>query len=131
METLRALLIKSYEEGGVTPGERQLLDEALASNEELRQEQKELEALHEMLADYTPVFKPGFAGRVLETVSRASASPDDNLYFLFKRFALTGVAAIIALLISVYLTDGNFSFNALLGLSDLSKDNLLLALSTF
>ncbi len=131
METLRALLIKSYEEGGLTPEEQHLLDGALADHEELRQEQTELEALHKMLANYTPAFKPGFAGRVLETVSQATASSDDNLYFLFKRFALTGVAAIIALLISVYFTDGNFSFDALLGLSDLSKDNLLLALSTF
>jgi len=130
METLRELLIKSYEEGGVTPEEQHLLDKALASNKELRQEQKELEALHEMLADYSPAFKPGFSDRVLEAVSNVPAT-DNNLYFLFKRFALTGVAAIIALLISVYLTDGNVSFDALLGLSDLSKNNLLLALSTF
>jgi len=130
METLRELLIKSYEEGGITSEERYLLDEVLAGNKELRQEQKELEALHEMLADYSPAFKPGFSERVLETALRLPAL-DNNLYFLFKRFALTGVAAIIALLISVYLTDGNFSFNALLGLSYLSKDNLLLALSTF
>ena len=130
MEALWELLIKSYEEEGLTPKERHLLEEALATNAQLRQEQKELEALHEMLANYTPGFKPGFSNRVLETALNVPAV-DGNLYFLFKRLALTGVAAIIALLISVYLTDGNVSFDALLGLSDLSKDNLLLALSTF
>ncbi|RLD88902.1 MAG: hypothetical protein DRJ09_07490 [Bacteroidetes bacterium] len=130
METLKELLIKSYEEGVLTPEEQRLLEEALATNEAFRQEQKELEALHNMLADYTPGFKPGFADRVLETALNITAA-NGNMYFLFKRFALTGVAAIIALLISVYLTDGNVSFDALLGLSDLSKDNLLLALSTF
>ncbi len=130
METLKELLIKSYEEEALTAEEQHQLDEALASNQELQQEKRELEALHKMLSGYTPAFKPGFSNRVLETVSNVSAEAD-NLYFLFKRFALTGVAAIIALLISVYLTDGNFSFDSLLGLSDLSKDNLLLALSTF
>ncbi len=130
MDTLSELLIKSYEEEALSAEEQRQLDEALVTNQELQQEKRELEALHKMLSDYTPAFKPGFAGRVLETASNVSAQAD-NLYFLFKRFAITGVAAIIALLISVYLTDGSFSFDSLLGLSDLSRDNLLLALSSF
>lgn len=130
MEKLKELLNRSYEEGALTAEEQLWLDEALATNTELQKEKRELEALHGLLADYSPMFKPGFADRVLD-VAYNKPVLGDNLYFLFKRFALTGVAAIIALLILVYFTDGSFSFDAMLGLSDLSKDNLLLALSSF
>jgi hypothetical protein len=38
--------------------------------------------------------------------------------FAFYRIAITGVAAIVALLISIFMMEGTLSFNSLLGLSD-------------
>ncbi len=130
MDNLKDLLIRSLDDEALTQEEQQLLNNALATNENLVLEKQNLEKMRQVLSGYSPRFSQGFSGRILENVFADSAE-SNNLYFLFKRFALSGVAAIIILLVSVYLTDGSFSLNALLGLSDLTTDNLLLALSTF
>jgi hypothetical protein len=49
--------------------------------------------------------------------------------FAFYRIALTGVAAIVILLISIFLMQGSLSFNSLLGLSD-SHDESVVCLLT-
>jgi hypothetical protein len=41
-----------------------------------------------------------------------------SMNFAFYRIALTGVAAIVILLISIYLMEGSLSLNSFLGLSD-------------
>ncbi len=130
MDNLKDLLIRSLDDEALTQEEQQLLNSALATGENLVREKQELEKMRQILSDYSPRFSQGFSGRTLEKAF-ADSTESNNLYFLFKRFALSGVAAIIILLVSVYLTDGSFSLNALLGLSDLTTDNLLLALSTF
>ena len=48
-----------------------------------------------------------------------------SLFTVFKRVALTGVAAIIILFLSIYLTDGSFTFNSLTGGDPYSDDNLV------
>jgi len=52
-----------------------------------------------------------------------------NLNYVFYRIALPGVAAILLLLISIFLMEGSFSFNSFLGLSD-SYDESILCLLT-
>jgi hypothetical protein len=52
-----------------------------------------------------------------------------NMNFAFKRIALTGVAAIILLLISIFLMEGSFSVNSILGLND-SYDESIVCLLT-
>jgi hypothetical protein len=52
-----------------------------------------------------------------------------SLNFAFYRIALTGVAAIIVLLISIFLMEGSLSFNSFLGLSD-SYDESIVCLLT-
>lgn len=42
----------------------------------------------------------------------------------FYRIALTGVAAIVILLISIYISEGTFSIDSLLGLSSNSEDSI-------
>jgi hypothetical protein len=41
-----------------------------------------------------------------------------SMNFAFSRIALTGVAAIVILLISIFLMEGSLSFNSFLGLND-------------
>lgn len=52
-----------------------------------------------------------------------------NLNFVFYRIALTGAAAILILLISIYIIQGSLSFDSFLGLSD-SYDETILCLLT-
>ncbi len=129
MDNVKDLLIRSFDEE-LTAEEQQRLNSALAADANLVREKQELEKMRQVLSGYSPRFSQGFSERTLENAF-ADTAESNNLYFLFKRFALSGVAAIVILLISVYLTDGSFSLNSLLGLSDLTTDNLLLALSTF
>jgi len=51
------------------------------------------------------------------------------LNFAFYRIALTGVAAIVVLLISIFLMEGSFSLNSFLGLKD-SYDESIVCLLT-
>jgi hypothetical protein len=52
-----------------------------------------------------------------------------SLNFAFYRIALTGVAAIVVLLISIFLMEGSLSFNSFLGLSD-TYDETIVSLLT-
>lgn len=128
MEKERALLIRSFDEP-LLPEEEKQLQDALNRSETLRNEKKELEEIRNMMSDYSPVFSNDFSTAVLNKIE--TVADNDNLYHLFKRFALGGIAVIIFLLISVYFTDGNISADSLLGLSGLSTDNILLALTSF
>jgi hypothetical protein len=49
--------------------------------------------------------------------------------FAFYRIALTGVAAIVILLISIFLMEGSFSLNSFLGLSDNYDESIVCLLT--
>jgi hypothetical protein len=48
---------------------------------------------------------------------------------VFYRIALTGVAAIAILLISIFLMEGSLSFNSFLGLSDNYSESIVCLLT--
>jgi len=52
-----------------------------------------------------------------------------SLNLAFYRIALTGVAAIVVLLISIFLMEGSLSFNSFLGISD-TYDETIVSLLT-
>jgi hypothetical protein len=89
--------------------------------------------LEEAGLDYT--FKPDFRDKVLDRLLTAGAVVNREIDFVrslniaFYRIALTGVAAIVVLLISIYVMEGSFSFNSLLGISD-SYDESIVCLLT-
>jgi hypothetical protein len=49
--------------------------------------------------------------------------------FAFYRIALTGVAAIVVLLISIFVMEGSLSFNSFLGLSDNYDESIVCLLT--
>jgi len=129
MEKLSQLLNRSFDEK-LTNKEEQQLETALSNNPGLRKEKQEIEEVRALLSDYNPAFEEGFAKRVLAATDQYIQN-GDNLFYLFKRFVFGSAAAIAALLVSVYLTDGAISFDSLLGISDINSDTILLALSNF
>jgi hypothetical protein len=52
-----------------------------------------------------------------------------NLTFVFYRIALPGIAAIVLLLISIFLMEGSLSFNSFLGLGDSSDETIICLLT--
>lgn len=80
-------------------------------------------------------FKSGFSDRVIDKVFSASQAVNREVEFVrsmnfaFNRIALTGVAAIVLLLISIFMMEGSISFNSFIGLSD-SYDESIVSLLT-
>ena len=123
MENIKEILLKSFDEE-LTPQEQKLLDEALQNSEALRQEKLEFEQMRKMLGSQESSFKSGFADRVMERLEEEPATPSKTveMFSIFKRVAIVGIAAIIALLITIYYIDGSLTLDAVLGISGYSPD---------
>jgi ABC-type maltose transport system permease subunit len=80
-------------------------------------------------------FSEKFGDRVLNKLYSAKLTVRREVEFVkymnfaFSRIALTGVAAIVILLISIFLMQGSLSINSLLGISD-SYDESIVCLLT-
>jgi len=76
-------------------------------------------------------FRDGFTDKVLDRIYSAGSGVVRkvefvrNLNYTFYRIALTGAAAIIVLLISLFIMEGSFSFNSLLGLGGNNEETIL------
>ena len=86
-------------------------------------------------AGVTYSFRDGFRDRILDRIFSAAIIVNRETEFIssmnsiFYRIALTGVAAIVILLVSIFLMEGSLSFNSFLGLSD-SYDESIVCLLT-
>lgn len=123
MEKIKEILLKSFD-AELTPQEQKLLDEALQNSAELRQEKRELEQMRNLLTGQEASFESGFADRVMDRLQteKVTSSKTIEMYSIFKRVAMVGIAAIIALLITIYYIDGSLTLDAVLGISGYSPD---------
>jgi hypothetical protein len=86
-------------------------------------------------AGVTYRFKEGFCDLVLDRVFSAGDTVVREIEFVrnlnnvFYRIALTGVAAIVILMISIFIVQGSLSFDSFLGLGN-SHDESILCLLT-
>jgi hypothetical protein len=80
-------------------------------------------------------FNQDFGDKILNKLFSAGITVTREVEFMksmnlvFYRIALTGVAAIVVLLISIFLMQGSLSFNSFLGLND-SYDESIVCLLT-
>ncbi len=80
-------------------------------------------------------FKYGFTEKITDRLSSVSmvlkrdTEFRRNLNVVFYRIAITGIAAIIILMLSIFIAQDSFSFNSLLGLGD-SYDETIVCLLT-
>ncbi len=76
-------------------------------------------------------FNEAFSDKVVNKLFSAGLSLTKQVEFVkymnfaFYRVALTGIAAIIILLISIFLNEGSLSFNSFLGLSDNYNESIV------
>ncbi|HNR43489.1 MAG TPA: hypothetical protein PKL65_14760 [Bacteroidales bacterium] len=82
-------------------------------------------------AGVTYTFSNDFSGAVLNrifgesTVRIAESEFFSNMRLVFNRVALTGIAAIILLLISILLGQGTLSIDSILGIGDIETDSII------
>jgi hypothetical protein len=80
-------------------------------------------------------FKPDFSDRVINRIFAAIETGKREIEFVrslnyvFYRIAITGVAAIVVLLISIFLMEGSLSFDSFLGLSDTDGESIVCLLT--
>lgn len=80
-------------------------------------------------------FSEDFSTKVLEKIYSTGSSVirkvefARDLNYVFYRIALTGIAAIVILLISIFVMEGSLSFDSFLGLKD-SYDESIVCLLT-
>jgi hypothetical protein len=81
--------------------------------------------------DFYPSFSDKVLGRLFTAGLTINREVDfvKSMNFVFYRIALTGVAAIVLMLISIFLMEGSLSFNSFLGLND-SYDESIVCLLT-
>jgi hypothetical protein len=79
-------------------------------------------------------FSPGFTASVMQKL----AGQVPGLYYesillsmnsLFMRVVVTGIAAVILLAVSVFMSGGDFSFETLLGLGNTTEEGMISLLS--
>jgi len=105
---------------------KNLIISSLDSNSDPREVAGKLED-----AGVTYDFSEGFTNKVIGKISSARLVVNRELEFVrnmssaFYRIALTGVAAIVLLLISIYLMEGSISLNSFLGLGDFSDESII------
>jgi hypothetical protein len=86
-------------------------------------------------AGVTYRFAEGFRDRILDRIYSAGDAVVRevefvrNLNSVFYRIALTGVAAIVLLLISIFIIQGSLSFDSFLGLGNGSDESILCLLT--
>jgi hypothetical protein len=80
-------------------------------------------------------FSKNFGDRILNKLFSAGVNINREVEFVkymnfaFYRVALTGVAAIVILLISIFLAQGSLSLNSFLGLSDNYDESIVCLLT--
>jgi hypothetical protein len=80
-------------------------------------------------------FSDGFSDRVLDKVFAAGDTVVREIEFVhslnsvFYRIAITGAAAIVLLLISIFIVQGSFSMDSFLGLGSTNDESILCLLT--
>jgi len=131
-EEMYELLLRSFDQD-LSPGDQEVLDKAIIRFPELEKEKKRLQQLRAKMITGKYAFKSGFASRVMKRVSDEqeplilTPSFNRSLSSAFLRIAMTAVAAVIVLLLSIYLSEGSIDVNSLTGADTFSgsDDNLV------
>jgi len=122
-EMEKVLLLRSYD-APLNKEESARLQSALEKSEELRQEKEAMDNLRTRFSNFETDFQPGFTERLMQRIANESGFLFQSV---FRTIALTGVAAIILVLLSVYFVDGSLNLDSLLGINHYAPDLGLLS----
>ncbi|MBA7591981.1 hypothetical protein ES708_34152 [subsurface metagenome] len=124
------LLIRSMNDQ-LTAEEDKQLQQALKGSSELREEKIKLNKVGKLVSSRNYSFSDGFRNRVMQAVGdekRGKVISMDftrNFTSMFNRIAVAGVAVIVLLVISLYISHGSLNVNTITGVDPISEDNLI------
>jgi len=124
MEEKKNLLIRSYD-GHLTSEESEILTKALSESASLRKEKETFDRIRNDLSAWSPDFQPGFTEKVM---MRIAGENPFVFRSVFRMVVLSGVAAILLILLSVYFSDGSLNMDSLLGIHGYAPDLGLLSM---
>lgn len=130
--SIRKLLYRSYDKA-LSPDEEQNLQQALDRSEEMRNEAEELEQVRELIKSAGDVqFKPLMAERVMSRLTQSTVPTPADEFFeslnrFFKPLGIAATLVLFGLLAYNISSTGYFSIDTLIGLPELTVDNLILA----
>jgi len=101
-----------------------------ADPEKVREEMQSLFPDYDFNSDFKDrIFKALFSGVLI--VKRYEFEFLKSISWAFSRVAIISVAAIVLLLISIFITEDSFSLNAVLGLSETDDETILSMLTGY
>jgi len=115
------LLIKSLD-NELSPQEQQMLEQALSESEALRRERDQLLAMRSALGELPPVHDPAFSERVMQRLHEKSITSTALIAAMFPRVAAACILVLFAFLLSIYVSEGSLTSDALLGTQELTVD---------
>lgn len=124
------LLLRSMNDQ-LSADEDKKLQLALKVSAELREEKVKLGKVRELLSSRNYGFTAGFRNRVMQAVSDEKNNKVILMDFtrsftsMFNRVAVAGVAVILLLVISLYISHGSLNVNTITGVDPISEDNLI------
>lgn len=118
MDEIRELMFKSLSED-LTQAEKEKLEDAINNSEDLKNEVADYEKIENSLSESDFTFKEGFSDRVMKKLNNSQI----DLWGSFKNVALSSVAAIAILLISIYFIDGSINIDSIFGLQGYSVED--------
>ena len=124
------LLIRSMNDQ-LTVEEDKQLQQALKGSSELREEKVKLNKVGKLVSSRNYRFSDGFRNRVMQAVSDEKKGKVISIDFtrnftsMFNRIAVAGVAVIVLLVISLYISHGSLNVNTITGVEPVSQDNLI------
>jgi len=126
-EKMKILLYRSFDEN-LNPEENKLLDQALASSDELKQEKEQIITLRGNIKEGRATsFKSFFAERVLNKIQASINSQEedtffDSLFVLFRPVAIA--AALLIIIVASYnvASTGLISLEGALGMPEVTLD---------
>lgn len=124
---LRKLLYRSFEIP-LKDKDRQSLDAGLETSKELQKEKKDIQNLRENLSSVRTAFSHGFEQKIINAIQQEkNPVAAFEILPIFRAVAFSGIAAILIVLIGVYVADGSLNIDSILGISRYAPDLGLLA----
>jgi len=124
MEDIKQLLLRSLDMP-LNEEEKRKLQDGLMQSKALRKEKEDLDNMRTKIAAFDTDFSAGFTERLMQ---RVASERGFTFLAIFRAVALSGVAAIILVLLTIYFVDGSLNLNSLLGINGYTPDLGLLSI---
>jgi hypothetical protein len=114
----------------LSESEKAMYKKYLNEHPEWLEEKKSFLKIQEILKTSDFQFKPFFSNRVMTKIRKIRKQKAEeiqfasNLNLVFRRIVYSGIAAIVLILLTIYLTEGSLSYESLFGIESFTSDDV-------